>query len=272
MNDDIIDALNNLENNLEIKINDKNQEDKLNDLERIKMEYKQIKNFYEKCEKLMREIKIKSLNIKLFNSKIDGNIDKMKEIAQKQILPKKDYIEIKNEVDIDTNIINKKKYYDLINGELKKIYKNFKYELIFRASTDGGFGNVFKKKCSKIRGTLIVIETGKNKRFGGFTKAMWNDSDTGYKEENTFCFSFDENKIYKCNKYGSDIYCKKDCGPIFCDMFGINKNFATEGGYTKDLEIAKTKYESITKDFELSGEEYFDIKEVEVFKINPLYD
>ena len=284
---EVIDELNKFETDLEIKnqvINqigkngfpideNKSMKNNINGLEKIKSQFEEVKNFYRRCKKLMKELKIKSLEIRKINSKMNENIDIMKEKAQKQLFENKDeeISENKREVDLNTKIIYEKKYYDLINEELKKIYmKNIKYELIYRASEDGGFGKVFKQKCSQIRGTLIVIETKSNKRFGGFTKCIWDDSDLGFKDENTFCFSFDENKIYRCNKYGYDIYCKKDSGPIFCDIFGIYNKFATEGGYTKDLEIAVTKYEDITKDFELAGEEYFEIKEMEVFKIIPI--
>ncbi len=55
-------------------------------------------------------------------------------------------------------------------------------------------------------------------------------------------------------------------------MFGINSNFAYEGGYSTNLEISLTKYENVEENFELSGEEYFKIKELEVFKIRPIIE
>ena len=50
-------------------------------------------------------------------------------------------------------------------------------------------------------------------------------------------------------------------------MFGINQNFASEGGYCKMKKLAKSKYENINTDYELAGEENFNIQELEAFEI-----
>ena len=179
----------------------------------------------------------------------------------------------------------------MVNNHLvslyKKIYKNKKirYKLIYRASEDGAFGKIFKNKVSRTKRTLIIISTKNNKTFGGFTEALWNNSNTTRKDEKAFCFSFDKNKIYKSKKYvypkyckenadeknseenADAIYCKENAGPIFCQMFGINKNFIKDGGYCVQKDLSLMKFEGIQNDYELADEPYFKINELEVFEI-----
>ena len=65
---------------------------------------------------------------------------------------------------MDTHIISKNSEYALINNKLKDIYKSkIQYELIYRASVDGAFGKIFKKKCLNVRRTLIVDRVRKIK-------------------------------------------------------------------------------------------------------------
>ena len=181
----------------------------------------------------------------------------------------------------------KKKDFDLVNEHLKSIYeeKKIRYKLIYRASEDGAFGKIFKNKVSRTKRTLIIINTKNNKTFGGFTEALWNNSNTTRKDEKAFCFSFDKNKIYKSKKYvypkyckenadeknseenADAIYCKENAGPIFCQMFGINKNFIKDGGYCVQKDLSLMKFEGIQNDYELADEPYFKINELEVFEI-----
>ena len=249
---------------------------KLNDLSKIKKELNEIETIdIKRIEKIMSEIKIKIDIMNIYNTEMNKNIEKMNENANKYLLPEKNDIDLgskiveENGYIIDSQIISKNKEYNLINNKLKEIYKSeISYELLYRASEHGPFGKIFKKKCSQKKKTLIFVETKKNKKFGGFTEAIWNDSNSNYKDEKTFCFSFDENKIYTIKKNANSISCQSDYGPIFCNMFDITDNFVCDGGYAKNLKIEAHNYNGVTKDYELTGEEFFGIKELEVFKVN----
>ena len=251
---DAIEELNNYSNFLDKENDKKNREIENNKKIRV--------------QKIIKEIKNKSLVIEIYNNKILENLETMNEKVKSIVLPTKNEIEKETGVHMDTHVISKNSEYALINNKLKDIYKSkIQYELIYRASVDGAFGKIFKKKCLKVRRTLIVVESKKNKIFGGFTEARWNDSDSDYKDENAFCFSLNENKIYNSIKDTKAISCLRDFGPIFCDMFEITDNFASDGGFSKCLDLEMTKYDGVTKDYELPGEEIFDIKELEVFKV-----
>ena len=273
-----IDELNNLEYLLEIK--DKGEikdENTINDLSKIRKIYKDCEQSHKRFDILINEINYKIDILEDSNITMFENIQIMLENVNNIILSKTKIKEEDKEKEavfnIDSNILEKLNEFNLINDKLEDIYqKKIRYELLYRATTDGGFGKIFKRKCSRIRKTLILVKSKKNKKFGGFTEAIWNDSNKGHEDENTFCFSLNKNKIYTVKKNGSSIYCKENAGPIFCDIFGINSNFAYEGGYSINLEIEKTKYNDITEDFELAGEQYFEIQELEVFKIKPIFE
>ena len=248
----------------------KNEIKELNDISKIKKDLNEIETIYQKrFKKIIDEIKNKKNILNLVNLEMKNKIKIMSERANKHMLPSNNRLEGKeNGFEIESRIINKNEDYNLINNKLKEIYNsNIKYELLYRASKDGSFGKFFKKKCSKIRKTLIVVETKKNKKFGGFTEAVWNDSGKNYKDEKTFCFSFNENQIYTIKKYADSISCQNDFGPIFCNMFAISDKFASDGGYAKSLDLEELYYNGVKKDYELTGEEFFQIQELEAFKI-----
>jgi len=268
----IINELNNLDSLLEIKEEAEEKYTKkkeYNELTKIKNEFtKYENNYYKRCDRLIKEMKNKSQTMKIYNIKMHQNILQMDIFAQNLFLPKAKSIEKEIGVRINSHIITKLNDYNLINNKLEDIYKQkIEYELLYRASEDGAFGKIFKKKCSNTKKTLIIVESKNNKKFGGFTEAVWNNSNNNYEDKNAFCFSIDKNKIYTIKNYGSAIFCKKDSGPIFCDIFGIKNKFVSEGGYSSNLEIESEKYEGITENYELAGEEFFKIKELEAFKI-----
>ena len=131
------------------------------------------------------------------------------------ILPDFDSPQKENGVN-NSKIINKINDFNLINNYLSNLYnKEIKYELIYRASEDGAFGKIFKKKCSKTKRTLTIIFTKKNKKFGGYTEVLWNDSKSLRKDENAFCFSFDEKKFIKVKKMQMLFIVKKMQGLFF---------------------------------------------------------
>jgi hypothetical protein len=250
----------------------KNKINELNDISKIKKDLNEIETIYQKrFKKIIEEIKNKKNIMDLYNLEMKKKIKIMSERAYKHVLPSNNVLEEKeNGFEIKSKIINKKEDYNLINDQLKEIYNSnndIKYELLYRASEDGPFGKIFKKKCSKIKKTLIVVETKKNKKFGGFTEAVWDDSGKNYKDEKTFCFSFNENTIYTIKKYADSISCQSDFGPIFCNMFAISDKFASDGGYANSLDLEALYYNKVKKDFELTGEEFFQIQELEAFKI-----
>ena len=97
-----------------------------------------------------------------------------------------------------------------INKQIKKIKK------LYQATIDGGDAAIFHQKCNYIPNTLTVIKSKKNRRFGGFTTQVWDNSGSFKKDENAFLFSLDKNKIYKIkpNREEHAIWTGQNYGPV----------------------------------------------------------
>ena len=288
---ELIKELNDFENLLKIdtdNITEGNKRKEKDEITKINEEKNKNEKIYERNKKIINEMKNKIVNINNINLEMNQKIQKLNLNTQNYILiPKINFTPNEKEVNIDSRILYKKKDFNLVNEHLKSLYeeKKIRYKLIYRASEDRAFGKIFKNKVSRTKRTLIIISTKNNKTFGGFTEALWNNSNTTRKDEKAFCFSFDKNKIYKSKKYvypkyckenadeknseenADAIYCKENAGPIFCQMFGINKNFIKDGGYCVQKDLSLMKFEGIQNDYELADEPYFKINELEVFEI-----
>ena len=224
---------------------------------------------FKRIEKNIQEMEDKCTEIKNISQKMKSNIEIMKTNAELMIFPKKSIKLIPEPgVEIKSQIIYKKKDFDLINNKLLQVYdtKKVKYELLYRASEHRDLAKIFKKKCNGVRGTLIIVKTENKRIFGGFTTQIWDDSERNYDDDKAFCFSADEHRIYELREYCSAIGCDFNSGPRFCWMFMINNKCMMEGGKLFREEVSH--YEGQKRDYELNdGEEFFIVEELEAFKI-----
>ena len=213
---ELIKELNDFENLLKIdtdNITEGNKRKEKDEITKINEEKNKNEKIYERNKKIINEVKNKIVNINNTNLEMNQKIQKLNLNTQNYILiPKINFTPNEKEVNIDSRILYKKKDFDLVNEYLESIYeeKKIRYKLIYRASEDGAFGKIFKNKVSRTKRTLIIISTKNNKTFGGFTEALWNNSNTTRKDEKAFCFSLDKNKIYKSKKYVYPKYCKEN--------------------------------------------------------------
>ena len=228
-----------------------------------------FEEFRKRNEKLIKEVKSKQSIIKNQSEIILKNLNVMKDNAELIHFPKKrSQIQKDNGINMDTMIISKLNDFKLIDNKLYQIFeKDVEYKLLYRASKDGDTAKVFKEKC-KDKNTLTIVQTNDNAIFGGFTRIPWDDSDKNKDDEDAFCFSVDNKKIYPLKKYCSAIGCDKNSGPRFNYMFMIPNRFMNKEGDLYPLNISH--YNGQTKDYELNkGKQYFTVFELEVFKIKP---
>ena len=181
--------------------------------------------------------------------------------------PKNPYI---SEYD-KSSIMNDKEIYDIINLVSKKLNKKVKkLYLCYRATKDGDKAENFHKKCDYIVDTIILIQTKKNKKFGGFSTQSWDIStEQMWKKDNqAFIFSLNkyENKCYGIVNSERALFCHKKCGPIF----GNGEIFVPDNFFTNVSTCLKynTVYESKEHIFPLNGEKEFYIKDMEAYKID----
>ena len=143
-----------------------------------------------------------------------------------------------------------------------------KFILLYRASDHGDKAKIFHQKCDNHQMTLVLVETTKGRRFGGFTTKTWNGNCVKKIDNDAFVFSLDKHKIYDVHKNEFAVGGYPKFGPVFfgCQI-RIYDDFFTKGGTTchKSLNY-KTK-----EDYELNhGEQSYIVKEIEVYDIEAI--
>ena len=232
---------------------------------------------------VLKEEKLKNENLKKI---VDELVKENKElkIQVKELIDWKNSLIKKNENNIDNNnikeridskIIKTKEEIELLSKRLtsKGFLKNSKviFNLLYRASRDGDSPYDYHNKCDGKAYTLCVIQTIKGCKFGGYTETKIKSGDgVDDKDPNAFVFSLNKNKIYEnLKKENCAVNHSKNWGPIFRgDAFAVwNKNFFSYNEHTIGTRT-QSNYGVMNEDYEINnGEEYFGIKELEVFQI-----
>ena len=252
--------------------------DKLSEIDSLKSQLRDLNELKAKIEQLERfknqiedgEVNEKPQEIQLVNK----SQEKEKLRVNK---PKKKEIKKINKINKNQNKYNNKK---LVIGEIlhsfeelsmiiEKINTNKEQivlNLLYKASSDSDSAKEFHKKCDNAKSTIVLIETDKGKRFGGYTSVNWKGKCLKKKDRDSFIFSLDKMKIYENIKGERAIGCYPKFGPIFLGcQIRIYDNAFKNGGSTfkKGLNF------NTDEDYVLSGgERLFKIKEIEVYEVN----
>ena len=246
-----LDGLNNYNNNLR---NIENIKNKIKELENIKKQYdletkkiNQLENEIEEFKNTnynefqnLQEIKKDKSNFRNNQSYIDDNV-------------KGEIIRNSDELILLTNKIN-------FNKTNKKIILN----LLYKASADSDKAYVFHSKCDFAEKTLVLIETDKGKRFGGYTTCSWSGNGIK-KDDNAFIFSLDKMEIYQIFLGQDAIGCYPNYGPIFLG----NQIIIYDNAFSFPGKTFKKGFNYNTQeDFELTGGVMnFNIKDIEVYEV-----
>lgn len=155
--------------------------------------------------------------------------------------------------------------YDELGFVLDKIKYFRKVNLLYRGTRDGDKAQTFHALCDGAKSTLILIQAGNGKRFGGYTIRNWAGDCEDKKDCDAFVFSLDKKKIYEIIPDKPAIGAYPEFGPIFfgCQI-RVFDNFLTMGGST----YKKQRNYKTEEDFELSGGyQKYSITELEAFEI-----
>ena len=154
---------------------------------------------------------------------------------------------------------------ELLIGDMITILKTKKYRLLYRASRDGDSANKFHSICDNSNNLIVLVQTQKGLRFGGFTSNKFKVSSHMKYDNNAFLFSLDLKKVYKISPGEYAIYCYYNSGPCFSQgSLYIPNNFFKKFGKTS---LAGGPYQ-FKEDYEINnGEEKFLVKELEIFQV-----
>ena len=208
-------------------------------------------------------------NIKILNESIEKTNNLKIDI---KFLPKEDGINRLLDSLKKFGEINTKKFESNIDFDEKLVEtwlnnRKFETELLYRKSRDGSTPNDFHNKCDNKGITITFIETTKGYKFGGYTELPWDTSNSTKKDKSTFIFSFNNKQKYTARNNNDSIACISSEGPRFgCGWPEIYLDKTLDKGRTFDHnDCTFLRNRSLT-----NGEEYWDVKELEVYQINYL--
>ena len=227
------------------------------------------KNNVQIDEKEMLRRKLEELeNLKLKYEQEIRTIKNQNSIIQESSgLEKNQHIfeEKTQQISVKGDIIHNTDELELITRKINKANKKITLNLLYKATVDSDKAQAFHEKCDEAQSSLVLVETDKGKRFGGFTTCSWEGECIDKKDENAFVFSLDKMMIYE-NIPGEDaIGCYPKFGPIFLGcQIRIYDNAFSKGGTTFEKGLNYNTEE----DYELTGgDRIFNIKEIEVYEL-----
>ena len=169
------------------------------------------------------------------------------------------------QISVKGDIIHSTEELELITRKINKANKKITLNLLYKATVDSDKAAAFHDKCDHAQSSLVLVETDKGKRFGGFTTCSWAGDCEEKKDEDAFVFSLDKMMIYENIPNEDAIGCYPKFGPIFLGcQIRIYDNAFSKGGTT--FEKGLNYYTE--EDYELTGgERCFNVKEIEVYEV-----
>ena len=267
------DKINDL-NELIIKLKEEINEIKINHIKEINelkninnKDINELKNIINNQNNEINEIKInhnKEINeLKNINNNQNKEIKELKEQIKIWLNYKKN--DLDNILNIKDSLIinNNNEYNKLINNWINPD-KEIKVELLYRLSRDGDQISKFHELCDNKGPTLTLFETIEGYKGGIYTLLSWDNYSCWKNDMDTFIFNLNNRQKYKKIKNELSIYCKNTSGPWIAN-FGLSRMKKLEHGgsninsyYDKGAEILPNNTSKL---------KYFDIKEVEIYKI-----
>ena len=240
---------------------------KLNQLKPFKPHYEEINDNESKEEKysvnriqnVIESTETKTNEIKSALNEIENDEESEDEFGKIEFKDENEPEYVKGEIihslEELTMIIKK------INTNNEKLTLN----LLYKATADSDRAAVFHKKCDNAKSSIVLIETDKGRRFGGYTSVNWKGKGLNKKDVNSFVFSLDNMKIYKNIRGEKAIGCYPKFGPIFlgCQIRIYDEAFEKGGStFKKGINFDTDEDYTLT-----GGDRVFKVKEIEVYEV-----
>ena len=157
---------------------------------------------------------------------------------------------------------------NFISSAIEKVLnkKGYIHKLLYRASRDGDSSQTFHNKCDGIPNTLIIIETTKGKKFGGFTSQIWDKKGDFKRDENCFLFNLNKKEIYYIKNPDIAILCSKNKGP----NFGSGSDICIEDNCMRNNNnfTFQSSFYYKEQNYALNGEKFFTVKDYDVYQVD----
>ena len=240
--------LNELNNMRKKSLEDNELKDRINELENVKTQYEQELHILRESQRKSQEF-----NKLRYSTGMDS----------KQLL----FEEKPMQFAVKGDIIHSSRELELLTRKINKSNRKLTLNLLYKARVDSDRASAFHNKCDGARSTLVLVETDKGKRFGGYTSRTWSGDCIEKKDDEAFLFSLDKMMTYDIIPGEEAIGCYPKYGPIFmgCQIRIFDNAFA-KGGTTFEKGLNYYTQE----DFELTGgEREFNVREIEVYEVIP---
>ena len=241
------------------------------EIERLKLQIEELLKNKKRLEDLLLEAKRQIEELKLQISQMMTEKSYTESIIRKQqqsqggekqtIMIHDTHLEI-----IKGDIIESSAELEFLTRKICQNYNKITLNLLYKATIDTDQASVFHNKCDGATNSLVLVKSGNEKRFGGYTSCSWEGNSIEKNDENAFVFSLDKMKIYDIIEGEPAIGCYPKYGPVFLGcQIRIYDKFFENGGSTFEKGL---NYDT-EEDYELSGGlKNFNIKEIEVYSVH----
>ena len=254
-------------NKLKAEISQMNNfQSQLGELKSLKMQVAEAEKLKRKIEEMEKERSQYEQEIQNLRTSQKIELLKIKNMANSRIGSKQLlFEETMNNMLVKGDIIRNMDELEMITRKINKSNNKIILNLLYKATADSDKAAVFHEKCDGAKSSLVLVETNKGKRFGGFTTCSWKGDCIDKQDEEAFIFSLDKMMTYD-NISGEDaIGCYPRFGPIFLGcQIRIYDNAFSKGGTTFERGLNYNTEE----DYELTdGERVFGVKDIEVYEV-----
>ena len=249
-------------NSLKMKIAElSGMRNRLDEIKRLKEEINRLNSYSANINEINN---LKAQIMHLENLRQQQQHQKSQAQSQSQTLTQKTETKMTKSI-IKGDIIHNLNELEMLTRKINKSNNKIILNLLYKATADSDNASAFHQKCDKAESTLVLVESDKGKRFGGFTSKNWRGDCVEKKDSEAFVFSLDTMKIYDIIEGEDAIGCYPQCGPVFMGcQIRIFDNAFKKGGTTFERNV---NYET-EEDFELAGgERAFGVKEIEVYEV-----
>ena len=244
----------------------------LDELNQLKLQIKQMSDMQDKLGELSA-LKIQAAEAEKLKKELEAMKnekmqyeEEIKNLRNTQSQTKQETTKIETKtIQVKGEIIRDMKELELITRKISKNSKKITLNLLYKATVDSDKAASFHERCDDAQSSLVLVETDKGLRFGGFTTCSWEGDGEEKKDTDAFVFSLDKMECYDNIPGELAIGCYPKFGPVFlgCQIKIFDDAFS-KGGTTFERGLNYNTEE----DYELNGgEREFGIKEIEVYEV-----